>query len=255
MSRNEGKDNFGLITDDELNIEGRLPSEEYITMTGDFAKGPERLSDYLDINDDVFEMASLKASKKCASDIATYAKVNDEMNIPITSTHSMQDNFYVERECPIKSKKTKKGMKSCVYAVTTLPSANKELKPRAINKSFSTKQIHRQDLYSYATPCLPTMKKSQSLDVLPGSISMQSLSAQESVSSVTESSSEIYLTPTKGTQSAAISGMDSELHVGRCQNELGRDVGNSLKKEREESDELDQSFQLSSTEFSGKTIY
>eukprot|EP00112_Aurelia_sp_Birch-Aquarium-sp1_P019407 Seg4796.1 transcript_id=Seg4796.1/GoldUCD/mRNA.D3Y31 product="hypothetical protein" protein_id=Seg4796.1/GoldUCD/D3Y31 len=253
MSRNEGKDNFGLITDDELNIEGRLPSEEYITMTGDFAKGPERLSDYLDINDDVFEMASLKASKECVSDTATY--INDEMNIPITSTHSMQDNFYVERECPIKSKKTKKGMKSCVYAVTTLPSANKELKPRAINKSFSTKQIHRQDLYSYATPCLPTMKKSQSLDVLPGSISMQSLSAQESVSSVTESSSEIYLTPTKGTQSAAISGMDSELHVGRCQNELGRDVGNSLKKEREESDELDQSFQLSSTEFSGKTIY
>ena len=245
MSRNNGRDNFGLITDD---IEGRLPSEEYISMTGDFAKGPERQSDYLDINDDVFEMASLNASMKRGLNAATYAEVEDEGNIPAKCTHRMQEDLYVERECQRKSKKMQKGKKSCVYAVTTL---SKESKPRAINKSFSTKQIHRQDLYSYAAPQLPTIKKSQSLDILPGSDSMQSLGAKASVSSVTESSSEIYLTPTKGAQPAIISGKDySEQNAGKG----GKDEGSSLKIGRE-GDELDQSCQLSPRESRGNAIY
>ena len=241
MLRNNGRDNFGLITDD---IEGRLPSEEYIAMTGDFAKGPERQSDYLDINDDVFEIASLKASMKRGLNAATYAEVADERNIPATCTHGMEENLYVERECQRKSNNMKKGKKRCVYAVTTL---SRESKPRAINKSFSTKQIHRQDLYSYAAPHLPTIKKSQSLDVLPGSASMQTLSAKASVSSIAESSSEIYLTPTKGAQSAIRSGTDSELTVGKGWNELVKDEGNS--------DGLDQSCQLSPRQLRGNAIY
>ena len=246
MSSNKGKDNFGLITDD---IEGRLPSEEYITMTGDFAKGAERQSDYLDINDDVFEMASLNASIKRDFNAATFPEV--ERNVPATCTRAVEENLYVKRECPIKSNKMKKGKQSCIYAVTTL---SKESEVRAIKKSFSAKQVHTQDLYSYAALPLPTIKKSRSLDILPGSVSMKSLIPRTSVSSIAESSSEIYLTPTKSAQSDVISRMDSEVDVGRCQSRLSTDVGSSLKEGREEANGLDQSFQFSPKELSGKAI-